>query len=115
MMQFREGEPVWLMIDGAWQRGEVRTADEQSVQVRVSFGTEWRGAPYLTAESALGFAVEAVAKARDEVVARSEAWYEAKHTIAAGSTAGALEDAVAALRDAERAEAEARARLEALR
>lgn len=64
---------------------------------------------------ALRAASEAVAKARDEVVARAGAWYEAKHTIVASATAGALEDAVAALYEAEDAEAEARAKLEALR
>lgn len=67
------------------------------------------------AGAVLRAAREAVTKARDEVVARAGAWYEAKHMIAAGTTASALEDAVAALYEAECVEAEARARLEELR
>lgn len=66
------------------------------------------------AGAALRAAREAVTKARDEVVARAGAWYEAKYTIVASATAGALEDAVAALYEAEDAEAEARAKLEAM-
>lgn len=67
------------------------------------------------ARAALKAASKAVAKARDEVVERSVAWYEARHTIAGVATADALEDAIQALFDAERVEVEARALLEALR
>lgn len=120
MTQFQEGDAVWLMIDGVWQRGEVRTADEEHVQVRVSFGTEWRGARYLAAESALGFAAEAVAKARDAVVdaaKRQRASWESLPPPAPDydDRVNETEEAVRLLLMAERVEAEARAKLEALR
>lgn len=68
------------------------------------------------AGAALRAASEAVAKARDEVVAAAMAWeeYEPRDERDDGHI-DALQSAVSSLQCAERVEAEARARLEALR
>lgn len=73
----------------------------------------------LLAEGALAVATEAVAKARDAVVEQARtAAVDAQHTPWVPYTeyeSRAITNAVVALLEAERAKAEARARLEALR
>jgi hypothetical protein len=119
----KRGDTVWVLRNGEWHRLAVRYIDRgfdgkspPLVGLALdSGGTDHWPVPHLEAMQALRAATESVAKARDAVVERSVAWYEARPTIAGVTTAYALEEAVVALEEAERAEAEARARLEALR
>jgi len=111
-ISFRTGDPVWIMTrNGEWQLGSVYTLRDYSVQVMIAhLGTsEWRHAYVLSAESALGLAIEAVKKAKEKVVVQASHW---KMNGCVNGTD--LLNAVDVMHDAERVEAAARKNLEEL-
>ena len=116
------GDGVWILRrDGEWRRGVVRAIGSVYVTVDVTgyVAGDHYPADELDAMQALRAATEAVAKARDAVVdaARAAAgrWGSTPWVPYDEGDSGDITDAVRRLIEADRAEAEARAALEALR
>lgn len=116
----RAEDAVWVLRrDGEWRRGVVRAIGSVYVTVDVTgyVTADLCRADALEAMQALRAAIEAVAKARDRVVESAKAWrarLDAGDRWVGGGRIG-LSGALDALHEAERAEAEVRARLETLR
>lgn len=118
----KRGDTVWVLHGDEWRRGTVYSAGSCMAAVSLGAGVINRVSLTLGALDAmqtLRAASEAVATARDAVVEAARAaagrWGSTPWVPYDEGDSGDITDAVRHLEDAERAEAEARARLEALR
>ena len=115
-----DGSVRILRNDGEWRRGVIRATGPTYVTIDVYVVDRWVRDLYphdtLEAMQALHDATDAVVKARDAVVIAAKAWSKyAPQDARDDAHIDNLQRAVTDLRNAERAESEARARLDALR